>query len=63
MAFKFRMKAKVKIKVSGETGTIIGRADYEAAENNYRVRYVAKTGTAAERWWTESALVAATTSK
>lgn len=63
MAFKFRMKSKVKIKVSGETGTVIARAEYEVAENNYRVRYVLKNGVGTERWWTESALIQATATK
>jgi len=59
MAFKFRMNSKVKIKVSGETGTVIARAEYTNGENNYRIRYVLNNGVGTERWWTESALVQA----
>lgn len=59
MAFKFPMKSKVKIVISGESGTVIGRAEYATGENNYRIRYTLKNGVAVERWWTESALTKA----
>ena len=54
--FKFDLKQVVKIEESGEVGTVIGRCDYVAADNNYFLRYKAADGRAVEAWWTESAL-------
>jgi hypothetical protein len=54
--FKFGIKQVVKIEESGERGTIQGRAEYAAAENNYLLRYKAADGRAVEAWWQESAL-------
>lgn len=56
--FKFPMNYTVKIAASGETGTIVGRADYATSENCYYIRYKAADGRATEAWWPESALVA-----
>ena len=57
--FKFHMHDQVSIKASSEQGSVVARAEYDNAENNYRVRYVGADGKATERWWTESALEAA----
>ena len=54
--FKFNLKQLVKIEESGETGTIIGRAEYATSENSYCLRYKAADGRAVEAWWQESAL-------
>lgn len=54
--WKFSLDAEVTISCSGEMGTIIGRAEYTAAENYYFVRYRAADGRAVEAWWPESAL-------
>lgn len=59
MAFKFELKQKVSISASGETGEVIGRAEYSNAEDGYLVRYKAGDGRAVESWWTEQALEAA----
>ncbi len=56
--FKFELKQFVKIEASGETGEVVGRADYSHAENSYYIRYKAGDGRAVESWWTEQALVA-----
>ena len=56
--FKFAMNSTVKISASGETGTVVGRAEYNASENTYYLRYMAGDGRATEAWWPESALVA-----
>lgn len=54
--FAFELGATVAISVSGETGTIVGRAEYTAAANNYLVRYKTADGRATEAWWQEDAL-------
>lgn len=56
--FKFPMNSTVKIAASGETGTVVGRAEYATSENCYFVRYKAADGKATENWWQESALAA-----
>lgn len=44
------------ITVSGEAGTVIGRADYIDSENNYYVLYKGADGRAMKEWWRESEL-------
>lgn len=56
-AFKFELKAKVRIAASGEQGEIIGRAEYSTTPlPSYLVRYKAGDGRGVEQWWTEDAL-------
>jgi hypothetical protein len=57
--FKFALDQQVQIKVSGEIGQIIGRAEYTTGENSYYLRYQSADGRAVEAWWTESALATA----
>jgi hypothetical protein len=54
--FKFALNDQVEIAVSGETGTVLGRAEYTISENNYYIRYRSTDGRAIENWWCESAL-------
>jgi len=54
--FKFELKQQVTITASGETGEVIGRAEYQTAENSYLIRYKCADGRAVEAWWTEYAL-------
>jgi hypothetical protein len=54
--FKFDLSASATITVSGEAGTVIGRAQYIDNENNYLVLYKAADGRAVKKWWTESDL-------
>ncbi|WP_167361719.1 hypothetical protein [Burkholderia pseudomultivorans] len=54
--FKFAVGSDVSIEASGESGEVIGRAEYAAAENTYLVRYRCADGRAVENWWGESAL-------
>lgn len=56
---KFELSQTVAIAASGETGQIIGRAEYVTSEPSYLIRYAAKDGRAVEQWWGESALQAA----
>lgn len=57
--FAFQLGQVVKISCSGETGTVVSRAEHQTAEPNYLVHYAAKDGTATERWWSQSTLEAA----
>ena len=56
MGFKFNHGDKVQIVASGETGEVIGRADYKTAEDNYYLRYKAADGRAVEAWWQVDAI-------
>lgn len=57
--FKFELKQELKIEASGETGAVLGRAEYATSENQYYIRYKAADGRAVEAWWGESALTGA----
>lgn len=57
-SFKFGLTDTVTITTSGETGEVIGRAEYTTSENTYLVRYCSADGRAVESWWGESALTA-----
>lgn len=54
--FAFDLDQTVTIAASGESGTIIGRAEYAHSENSYYIRYRAGDGRAVQSWWPESAL-------
>lgn len=56
MGFKFNLSEKVTVEVSGETGEVLGRAEYTTSANNYFVRYRSADGRAVEAWWQEDAL-------
>lgn len=56
--FNFDLSQAVMIEISGERGTVIGRAEYANSENTYFIRYKNAEGLAVESWWSESALVA-----
>lgn len=56
MNFKFNLGQAVIIECSGETGQVLGRAEYLSGEQSYQVRYKAADGRAVEAWWGESAL-------
>lgn len=53
---KHELESTVTIIASGETGEVIGRAEYSHSENQYQVRYKSADGRAVESWWAESAL-------
>lgn len=54
--FAFSLNDNVRISCSGETGLIVGRAEYSHYDNRYLIRYKAADGRAVEDWWPESAL-------
>lgn len=55
---KFDLTDRVKITASGETGKVIGRAEYTYCQPHYLVRYRAGDGRATEAWWDRDALEA-----
>lgn len=56
-SFAFNLGATVQIKVSGETGTIKGRAEYlEGEPNSYWIQYKSADGRAVAAWWSEQSL-------
>ncbi len=56
--FAFDLEQGVTISASGESGEVIGRAEYANGEDQYYVRYKANDGRAVEIWWGASALEA-----
>ena len=50
--FDYNLKDEMKITVSGETGTIVGRAEYTHLRDSYWIRYKAADGRAANGWFT-----------
>lgn len=61
--FKFALDEAVVIAVSGETGKVIGRAEYLTSCPMYFVHYKAADGRAVIDWWAESTLVSAAAPK
>lgn len=57
--FKFEMGSNVATTMSGECGKVVGRAEYQMADNSYYVRMVGADGRQADVWLDESALIAA----
>lgn len=55
----FSHHQRVRLVESGETGTVIGRADFVSAQNSYLIRYRAADGRQVEDWWGEDAIEAA----
>lgn len=53
---RFTLGTNVTITASGETGEVIGRAEFTNSEPSYSIRYKAADGRAIESWWGESAL-------
>lgn len=56
--FDFKLGDDVEIVVSGERGTVIGRAHYTNSNPTYLVRYKAGDGRMVECWINEDALKA-----
>lgn len=50
-AYKFDLGETVKIDISGETGEVIGRAEYVATAPSYFVLFKAADGRAVTAWW------------
>lgn len=56
MSFKHEIGKVVRLELTSESGTVIGRAEYDRSENAYFVRYVTTDGRQSEAWWVESAI-------
>lgn len=54
--FKFQLGQQVQIIASGESGEVVGRAEYSTCQNQYFIRYRAGDGRAVEAWWGEDAI-------
>ncbi len=52
----FDLGQQVKIICSGETGQVIGRAEYITGQRSVQIRYKAADGRAVESWWDEPAI-------
>ena len=55
-SWEFNLEQTVAMRMSAETGTVVGRAEYSHMENQYLVRYKAADGRQVEAWWGASAL-------
>lgn len=53
---QYELNDTVTISASGESGEIIGRAEYTFSEPSYLLRYKSADGRAVENWWTETSL-------
>jgi hypothetical protein len=49
--YRFELGEPVKIDISGETGEVIGRAEYMATSMQYLVLLKAADGRAVTGWW------------
>lgn len=57
--FNFKLGDNVKLALSNESGSVIGRAHYLEQNPQYFVRYLASDGRQVESWVSEEALVVA----
>lgn len=58
-AFKFELKQIVRLIQSGETGTVVGRAEYTNTIDGFLILYKAGDGRQVSQWWAEDTLEAA----
>lgn len=56
--FAFQLNQSVRLTLSGETGKVVGRAQYTNCQNTYRVRYKSADGRQVEVWHDEDAMEA-----
>jgi hypothetical protein len=54
---EFELSELVRLAMSDEQGTVIGKAVYAESPTQYLVRYKAADGRQVENWWSEQALV------
>jgi hypothetical protein len=54
--FAHDLGAAVTITASGESGTVIARAEYIEDSPSYLIRYKAADGRAVQNWWSGNAL-------
>lgn len=56
-SFAFRLLQAVYLTLSGESGHVIGRAEYSHGTAQYYVRYLSADGRQCEGWFGDDALV------
>lgn len=56
-SFKFELRQKVAVKISGEEGEVIARSESIAHQPQYLLRYKNNAGVADEVWWDEDCLM------
>lgn len=54
---RFKLGCKVKIECSGESGVVVGVAEYDFMDPQCLLRYRSADGAAVEMWWDEGALI------
>lgn len=54
--WKFNLNQPVKIKASGEAGTVLSRAEHVGSADDYRIHYVAADGRAVTDWFADMLL-------
>lgn len=57
--FHHKLEDKVSLRLSGEQGIVVGRAEYNNGVRNYQVRYLAGDGCQRESWFEADAIEAA----
>ena len=55
--FKFALDGKVKLRLSGEAGEIVGRAEFSDQDNMYQVVYLDGNGCQKRDWIMENELI------
>lgn len=55
-SFKFELRQKVAIKISGEEGEVIARSESVSHQPQYLLRYKDNANVAHETWWDEDCL-------
>lgn len=53
---RFNLNDRVRLIGSGESGAVVGRAEYTFCEPAYLIRYKSADGRQVEQWWTDNAL-------
>lgn len=56
MSFKHSLGQAVKVTISGESGSVKARAEYNSGPNQYLIHYLAADGRAVDSWFEESEL-------
>ena len=55
--FTFNLGDSVELAMSGETGIVIGRAEYLEEAPAYLIRYKSADGRLVQSWWSKEVLV------
>jgi hypothetical protein len=55
--FRFELGDRVTLKLTSESGEVIGRAEYIDSDPHYQIRYKTAEGRQTEIWWADSALL------